>query len=947
MKKPTVLIISMIVCLVFSSQILADTIWSEDFSSYTEGTGADGTGYLGDYPSSVSKWSLDATGANLEDNGDYCKTVSGVLKIQDSGGDMIWLSESIDVSGYANVSFSLDAAEFGEHEDVDYFNVEYKIDSGSFTLITNWNSKGDDTHTLFDDWDSETISVSSLSGSSLQIKVTVKNNAATEQMQLDNVTVTGTNVTPPTNLMVTNITSDKARITWTKPSGTHSSDWDGVVVLMNANQSETPDLFDVSAQSYSTVYGTGTSNNTYYYIQNHTADSDGDVTITGLSDGTTYKVVIVSYNDLDGGTDEFNTESVPSTTATAAVPEVSGGSQTLDYTQLDLGWTAPSGTQETWWDQVVIIAREGSAVEDSVCKSHFETKLIDATLLITDATWTAIDDAADVYGKTTDVTNDANYFIYSGTGTSVSLTGLTAATHYYLKIMTYYVNASSAHIWSTGIATDMTTLQYEPTNHVTSFTATADGASEIDLSWIADDGSGGSIVAESFLIKASTGSVSAPVDGADPSEDADLSDGSAIVKIAHGATTHSFTGLSDGTTYNFKIYPYVNSGSNIDFKTDQTVPDANATTDELPNFVINEIHADPDASSGDANGDGSIDPEDDEFVEIVNRSGSTVDISGWKIYDGIGLKHTVPISTSLGNNVALVIFGGGTPTGIPGIVQTASTGTLGLNNSGDDVILKNSSDITIISHTYGSEAGYDQSIARNPDFTGDFVKHSTISGNAVLFSPGKMNATDQSLPVELQDFKANPGNGKVTLTWITESETENLGFNLYRSVNKNGEFLMLNAELIAGHGSTSEMHEYSYIDRDVVNGVTCYYKLEDVDYAGKAKLHDKVVSAAPTSKESDANINEFRLYPCYPNPFNPETTLRFELTEAAMINVHIYDLLGNRITTLSDAAFQPGEHNLTWNGRDHQNRLVGTGIYFLQISDDRGFSRTEKVIFLR
>ncbi len=208
-------------------------------------------------------------------------------------------------------------------------------------------------------------------------------------------------------------------------------------------------------------------------------------------------------------------------------------------------------------------------------------------------------------------------------------------------------------------------------------------------------------------------------------------------------------------------------------------------------------------------------------------------------------------------------------------------------------------------------------------------------------------SSDTSLPVELQDFNAIPGNGKVTLSWITESETENLGFNLYRSVNKNDEFLMLNAELIAGHGSTSKRHEYSYVDRDVVNGVTYYYKLEDVDYAGKAKLHDKVVSATPTSKESDANINQFRLYPCFPNPFNPETTLRFELTEAARISVQIYDLLGNRITTLSDAAFQPGEHNLTWSGRDHQNRLVGTGIYFLKISGDRGISRTEKVIFLR
>jgi len=209
------------------------------------------------------------------------------------------------------------------------------------------------------------------------------------------------------------------------------------------------------------------------------------------------------------------------------------------------------------------------------------------------------------------------------------------------------------------------------------------------------------------------------------------------------------------------------------------------------------------------------------------------------------------------------------------------------------------------------------------------------------------NDEDNSLPVSLQNFYAVPGSGKVTINWITESETENLGFNLYRSTKASDQFSVISDQLIPGHGSCSEMHKYSYVDRDVVNGVTYFYKLEDVDYAGKTELHNKVVSATPKSKESDASINQFRLYSCYPNPFNPETTLRFELTEAARISVQIYDLLGNRITTLSDAAFQPGVHKLTWSGRDHQNRLVGTGIYFLRISNSAGFSSTQKVVFLR
>lgn len=232
-------------------------------------------------------------------------------------------------------------------------------------------------------------------------------------------------------------------------------------------------------------------------------------------------------------------------------------------------------------------------------------------------------------------------------------------------------------------------------------------------------------------------------------------------------------------------------------------------------------------------------------------------------------------------------------------------------------------------------------------WSGWIYAHETGVSEKAYFDNFGIGTVDQSLPVSLQDFNAVPGSGKVTLCWITESETENLGFNLYRSTALNGQFTIINNQLIPGHGSTSERHEYLFNDRDVINGVTYYYKLEDVDYAGKAKLHDKVVSATPTSIESDANINQFRLYPCYPNPFNPSTNIRISLPETAPVKLQVYNLNGELISTLVNTSLSAGEHSFTWSGRDHQNRLVGTGIYFLQISGDRGFSRTQKVIFLR
>ncbi|MEE8522911.1 MAG: lamin tail domain-containing protein, partial [Thermoanaerobaculia bacterium] len=158
-------------------------------------------------------------------------------------------------------------------------------------------------------------------------------------------------------------------------------------------------------------------------------------------------------------------------------------------------------------------------------------------------------------------------------------------------------------------------------------------------------------------------------------------------------------------------------------------------------WVINEIHADPaSGSAGDANGDGTRDFSDDEFVEIVNVSGGAIDISGWTLSDGFGIRHTFLAGSVVPDGCSVVVFGGGVPSGSFGFseVQTASGGSLGLNNSGDSVIL-NDGVTDVATASYGSEGGDNQSLTLDPDVTGapPFVKHSVATGSGgTLFSPG-------------------------------------------------------------------------------------------------------------------------------------------------------------------------------------------------------------------
>jgi hypothetical protein len=98
--------------------------------------------------------------------------------------------------------------------------------------------------------------------------------------------------------------------------------------------------------------------------------------------------------------------------------------------------------------------------------------------------------------------------------------------------------------------------------------------------------------------------------------------------------------------------------------------------------------------------------------------------------------------------------------------------------------------------------------------------------------------------IELSSFTATSGSGNVILRWITASEIDNAGFNLYRSESKDGEYVKINASLIPAQGSPTQGATYQFIDENVRNRTTYYYKLEDIDLNGTSIMHGPV-SAEP------------------------------------------------------------------------------------------------------
>lgn len=167
-------------------------------------------------------------------------------------------------------------------------------------------------------------------------------------------------------------------------------------------------------------------------------------------------------------------------------------------------------------------------------------------------------------------------------------------------------------------------------------------------------------------------------------------------------------------------------------------------------LIINEVLYDPPADLiGDANGDGIRDATEDEFIEFINNSATSLDVSDYKIYDVVlvddtrTLRHTIATGTVLPANGFLVIFGGGTPTGtFGGATVIADTGSAGLsmNNSGERIEVEDAvGNIILTFNTDALSNNPDESYTRDPDITGAFVQHAGVTAAAgALFSPGTL-----------------------------------------------------------------------------------------------------------------------------------------------------------------------------------------------------------------
>jgi len=177
--------------------------------------------------------------------------------------------------------------------------------------------------------------------------------------------------------------------------------------------------------------------------------------------------------------------------------------------------------------------------------------------------------------------------------------------------------------------------------------------------------------------------------------------------------------------------------------------------------------------------------------------------------------------------------------------------------------------------------------------------------------------TEDALPITLSDFTAEYQEGKVLVNWSTASETDNARFLIYR-----------NDEVIAtkdGAGTTSEPHEYAYVDNDIIPGISYTYALADLSYANELTIHtDHAVTVIIPENGID---EQFALAANYPNPFNPTTVIPYTIKNSGQVNLNIYDMNGELVRTLMNEELPAGHHEVIWDGKNNAGMDVTTGMY--------------------
>jgi len=224
----------------------------------------------------------------------------------------------------------------------------------------------------------------------------------------------------------------------------------------------------------------------------------------------------------------------------------------------------------------------------------------------------------------------------------------------------------------------------------------------------------------------------------------------------------------------------------------------------------------------------------------------------------------------------------------------------------------------------------------------------TSSAQALGIDDVSITANEEQppLPVVLTSFTATISNQNyINLTWIAQSETGMMGYYVMRSTQNDLSTAKVVSPLIPAT-NTSQPKAYLYTDTEVTESGTYYYWLQCNDYDGIINTYGSIsIEYNPGGGNTTPSIPLVtELLPVFPNPFNPQLFIPFNLANKLEVKIIIYNTRGQIVKEIPVGEQNPGNYRIEWDGKDSKGQALPTGIYCIRMIAGKDYYQTKAIL---
>ena len=371
-------------------------------------------------------------------------------------------------------------------------------------------------------------------------------------------------------------------------------------------------------------------------------------------------------------------------------------------------------------------------------------------------------------------------------------------------------------------------------------------------------------------------------------------------------------------------------------------------------ILINEFLAGSDTCCGTEIFDGNA----EDFVELYNYGTDTVNIGGWGFSDTDGIITTTAPDTNIAPGDFLVLWYTGDNNGFPEVNEK-------LSKDGETIYIADANGNLIASYDFGPQID-DLSYGRNPDgsvtweyFSNPNPGRSNIANSA----PGDFSLT---FPLDSDTLTASLVNQGDSLVFVdnthfyweesNDPDQNNIHyiFRLYIRCCDGINLWSITDTLDNNNNYISNSYLFNILS-EMVDGPIfsvpheihwSVKAIDGIDESSEVSNLFYIVFNDYLEIENETIAESFKVFSAYPNPFNPFTSLRYDLPNDGLVNITIYDMMGRIVKTLVNSSQTAGFKSVQWNATDVRNEPVSAGLYLYTIQAGE-FRQTRKMLLLK